>query len=258
MLSFLPQPYFHIGSWNIMMYDLMFIMSIFTGRYVFKQQALRYGLEQRVVMELFLIALFVGVPFAHILAALWSMPKLVWANPEILLHFNKGLDSFGFFLGSALGLLVYVKIRRKFAQPILAYLDSVAYAMCGAWIVCRLGCAFSHDHPGRPSADFFAIQYPDWVHGGLSRHNLGLDEALGTFLIFMILYRLDREPRQHGVIAATFMILYGLMRFCLDFLRATDLSYSDVRYASLTTSQWGCFVLLLMGIFIMIKVRRNH
>lgn len=257
MLPFLAQPYFHIGSVNIMMFDMMVLLGVLIGYYTIKTQASRYELDRRVTFELLLIALLVGFPSAHILGVLWSTPELVWENPMTLLYLNEQLDSFGGFFGVTLGFLVYFKIRKKHIQPLFAYLDCATYALCSAWIFLRLGCAFAHDHPGRPSANFLAIQYPEWLYGGIPRHNLGLDEAVGTLFIFIILYRIDRKPHQYGVISATLLILYSILRFFLDYLRATDLVYSDERYVSLTIAQWGCLFLLFIGMGIAFKIWRN-
>ena len=41
---------------------------------------------------------------------------------------------------------------------------------------------------------------------------------------------------------------YGTARFVLDFLRATDLPYSDARYLGLTPAQFAALALVAYGV----------
>lgn len=82
---------------------------------------------------------------------------------------------------------------------------------------------------------------------GTRRFDLGLMDALHTLLVFALLSWLARKPQREGLLLAVMPLTYMPVRFCWDFLRASDLSQSDVRYGELTPAQYGCIVLFLAG-----------
>jgi phosphatidylglycerol:prolipoprotein diacylglycerol transferase len=125
----------------------------------------------------------------------------------------------------------------------MPYADSLAYGLAFGWLFGRLGCFTAHDHPGRFSHFFLAVQYPEGA-----RHDLGLEEALwalGMSLLFLLLSR-RRQPL--GLYVSLLSIGYAPVRFGLDFLRVTDLPGSDPRYFGLTPAQYGTFFVLAAGL----------
>ena len=50
-------------------------------------------------------------------------------------------------------------------------------------------------------------------------------------------------------------LLYACGRFFFDTLRATDLNYVDARYFGLTPAQYCCIVLIVFGIYGLVKWR---
>ena len=48
-------------------------------------------------------------------------------------------------------------------------------------------------------------------------------------------------------------VLYAPCRFALDFLRASDLSFVDRRYAGLTPAQYVVVALLGLGVWLLVR-----
>ena len=46
-----------------------------------------------------------------------------------------------------------------------------------------------------------------------------------------------------------------MFRFFLDLYRAKDLPNADLRYGYFTPAQWGCIVVLMIGLYV---ARREH
>jgi len=65
-----------------------------------------------------------------------------------------------------------------------------------------------------------------------------------------------------GYVALLSSLCYAIVRFFLDFLRATDLSQSDVRFGYLTPAQWGMvvvtFTLTFVVVFGILRRRKNQ
>ena len=115
-----------------------------------------------------------------------------------------------------------------------------------AWTFGRLGCFTAHDHIGKASDFFLAVQFP-----GGSRHDLGLYEAIWTAGIASLFYAFRNRPVRPGFFLGLFSATYAPIRFVMDFLRNTDLDQADVRWAGLTPAQYGMIVLTLVGIVLM-------
>ncbi|MDP1889375.1 MAG: prolipoprotein diacylglyceryl transferase, partial [Gemmatimonadaceae bacterium] len=72
------------------------------------------------------------------------------------------------------------------------------------------------------------------------------------FLIFLFLHR---RQWSSGFYVAVFSIVYGAVRFFLDFLRVRDLVGADPRYFGLTLAQYLSIILVMLGIGLFYKLR---
>ncbi|WP_437611598.1 prolipoprotein diacylglyceryl transferase family protein [Sorangium sp. So ce834] len=152
------------------------------------------------------------------------------------------LSSAGGFLGAVAGL---VGLARALRIPVLAAADAAAFAFPFGWLLARAACAFAHDHPGRRSASWLAVQYP-----GGARLDLGLLEWMATPLLAGIVVLASRRAPRPGAAAGALALAYGILRFGLDFLRADDFGETpDPRWQGLTAAQWVCLgALIPLGI----------
>jgi phosphatidylglycerol:prolipoprotein diacylglycerol transferase len=82
---------------------------------------------------------------------------------------------------------------------------------------------------------------------GGARHDLGLYDALLLGAITAALFALSRRKKLAGRLLPLLALLYSVGRFFLDFLRATDVAYSDARYFGLTPAQYVCMALFAYG-----------
>jgi hypothetical protein len=65
------------------------------------------------------------------------------------------------------------------------------------------------------------------------------------------------QRRPPGLLAGSMAVAYSLLRFPLDFLRATDLPGSDIRYAGLTAAQWASLPLFAAGAWCLVTIART-
>ena len=140
-------------------------------------------------------------------------------------------------------------------KPDLAYADTLVWGLPWGIGIGRLGCFLIHDHPGLVTTFFLGVKYPD----GLIRHDLGLYLSLigfATGILFLILDRLFRitsyKPRP-GFYLGLFLIIEGVSRFSLDFLRI-----ADARYFHLTPTQFLSIPLFFAGLWLFIRANRRE
>jgi phosphatidylglycerol:prolipoprotein diacylglycerol transferase len=150
----------------------------------------------------------------------------------------QGFSSTGGFIGAVIGSVLFWRFIRP--RDYFAHADTIMFAFPFAWVFGRLGCFAAHDHIGRSSDFFLAVNFP--LPTG-PRHDLGLYEALWTVVISAVFFALDRKPRKGGFYIALWAFLYAPARFVLDFLRNEDLANSDVRWVGLTPAQWGMILM---------------
>ena len=166
-----------------------------------------------------------------------------------LLNPTAGISSFGGFIGSLLTLIWWSRRNR---YPLLAAVDSLIFGLSVGWLFGRLGCFTAHDHPGEFTNFFLGVRYPEGV-----RHDLGLDEAVFAFFLAIAFAILGRKVRRIGFYPTVAALVYGPLRFGLDFLRVREGRGADPRYFGLTPAQYGAIVMTLAGVGLAVYITRR-
>jgi len=229
-----------VGLGKLYWFAVLVVIGIVLGVMFYDRITLRGGDVDvklaRLMPEAGVIGGFVG---AHLVHVLIYHPELMAEDRWVLLKFWAGISSMGGFFGGALACIALLLYYR---QRMIPYGDRALFALSIGWIFGRLGCATSHDHPGRLTDFFLAVQFHDGI-----RHDLGLYEFLYTVVLVGVLFWWTRRPWRTGSVMAIVLCSYGPVRFGLDFLRATDRDFVDVRYLGLTPAQYGAAALTVAG-----------
>jgi len=182
---------------------------------------------------------FIG---GHVGYGLMYKPDEYLSNPIEFLKFWQGLSSFGGFV-VCVPLAIYFFMKEKLA--VWRYMDHLAHGMAIGWFFGRMGCFVAHDHPGTPTNFWLGVYgicsgQPD---KSVACHDMGLYEGLWSLAMFFGLMLMDRFTKtRDGVQVLLFGLLYGPVRFGMDFLRPEA---TDARYGMFTPAQWGSIVLVL-------------
>lgn len=250
-------PYFEwktivLGPVVLQVWGLFVALGIAAGLFVAVREVKRRGLEVAPFVDMATVALFGAFVMARVVHVLAYAPEYYFAAPlKIFAVWEGGLSSFGGFLGAFLGVLGYVGYRKWISKHpitpnvVYRYADAAAYALPLGYGCGRIGCFLIHDHPGTLSSGLLAVEY-----SGGARLDHGLLLSLFGFLLFGAFWILRRNfgERMIGLFLPMFLVVYGAVRFCLDFFRAYDLPGSDVRYGLFTPAQYGCMVLIVVGV----------
>lgn len=95
--------------------------------------------------------------------------------------------------------------------------------------------------------------------GAVYRHPSQLYEALlEGLLMFAILYVLSRKypPRPQGTFIGTFLMLYGIFRFVVEFVRVPDEQLGYLFGSFITMGQLLSLPLVVFGIVVLVMARR--
>jgi len=94
--------------------------------------------------------------------------------------------------------------------------------------------------------------------GALPRHPSQLYEALLEGLVlFIILWVYARKPRPVMAVSAVFLILYGLFRFMVEFMREPDSYIGYLAFDWLTMGQALSLPMILFGLYLMRSAHRR-
>lgn len=190
-----------------------------------------------------------GLIGGHLLHVLGYHPEILEREGWIsLLRVWDGLSSMGGVLGGLLALLIHFRSK---GRRVLPHANALALGVAPGWAIARLGCFAAHDHPGVLTDFFLAVDFPAGP-----RHDLGLYDAILLGALAALLWWMARKPRPEGQLMGVLAIGYSVPRFFLDFLRASDLPFSDGRIAGLTPAQWTCFLLVGIGVWLLARARR--
>lgn len=187
-----------------------------------------------------------GLVGAHAMHVFAYHPELLTTGGiQVVFRIWDGLSSTGGVLGALVGLFVYF---RRIGKPVSPYLDALALGTAPGWAIARVGCFLVHDHPGVKTDFPLAVAFP-----GGARHDLGLYDAFVLLAISGVLFALARRRPAEGRLMGWLAVLYSPCRFALDFLRASDLSFVDRRYAGLTPAQYVVVGFFVVGVWLLVR-----
>lgn len=238
-----------IDSWATLV-ALGFILGLELARW----RGLQRGLEVRDVVDGIVVVVGMGFVVGHIVHVVAYNPQQLEEDGIMaILRVWAGFSSTGGFIGAVLGGVLFYGLIRK--RDFWAHADAIMFGFPFGWFLGRMGCFSAHDHIGKLSDFFLAVDFPEARYGG-PRHDLGLYEALWTLGIAVVFFALRHRRVKDGFFIGLFCVLYAPIRFLLDFLRNTDLEgRADLRYAGLTPAQYGMIAMFLAGLWVVWRLR---
>lgn len=234
-----------LGPLTIQVWGLFVSLGILFSLWIVKKRSTNKPYPVELIYDLFfwsLIGGFVGARLGHIF---FYEPIFFIAHPiEALKVWHGGLSSFGGFVGAGIGFFFYAK-NKKLSREILALVaNELGFAAVFGWMIGRVGCAMIHDHWGVPCNCPLAIATPS---GG--RLDMAVLEIIALIPLAIWLFIKRNSQKYSQKFLPIISVYYGVLRFVLDFFRATDLSGADVRYLGLTPGQYFAIVLVGLGIY---------
>jgi len=180
------------------------------------------------------------------------------ADPGMIFRIWEGGMSFhGGLIGVALALLLYA---RKHKIAFLSLADFVVPLVPAGLFFGRLGNFIGQELWGRPTDVSWGMLFPADPEQ-LARHPSQLYEALlEGVVLFLIINWYARKPRLFGEISGLFLILYGVFRFAVEFVRQPDPQFAGQSAVQsgvfewlgwMTRGQTLCIPMILLGIWFM-------
>ncbi len=225
-------------------YPVLFTCGVAAGVALTYERARRVGLAAGSTLAPAAAAVVFGLFAAYIWSlAFESLPLIVASGrePGIADLGGGGLSVVGGLLGGALGAWLVLRSR---AGGFLAWCDLAAPGAALAIGVARFGCLAAGCCHGAPTLFPIAIVYEDWRSAarpiGVPLHATQIYEAVGCFVLAAVI---ARSPRHRGLPLTLLVAGYGLLRLCVETLRADHRGF--IGAAPPTT--WAALFAFLVG-----------
>jgi phosphatidylglycerol:prolipoprotein diacylglycerol transferase len=220
-------PFLHFGSLSVPTFGLMIAAAMVAAYYVMRADMARRGLAAKdtSTAEMFVavpaLCGIVGAKLYHVL----ETPRELLADPMGQLFSRYGLAWFG---GLIAGFAAFVWLARRFKYPMLEVFDAGSAAAALGYGVGRIGCLLSGDGDyGIPTSLPWGMSFPNGLVPTTERvHPTPIYELIAACLITWILWRLGaNRARRAGMVFAAYLILTGVARFLVEFIRINPRSF---------------------------------
>lgn len=242
---------FHIGTWPVYWYGLMYMVGFVGGWAVLSLRARdpKFGFTQDQVSDVVFYAAL-GAIIGGRLGYMLFYDTHAWLNqPWLLLETWKGGMSFH---GGLLGVLVGMwLLMRKFHKSFLAITDFVAPAIPIGLGAGRIGNFINGELWGRITDVPWGMVFPHVDN--MPRHPSQLYEfLLEGVVLFVVLWLYSAKKRPLGAVSGLFALGYGVFRCFIECFREPDAPIGFIAFDRVTEGQLLSIPLIIVGIALIV------
>jgi phosphatidylglycerol:prolipoprotein diacylglycerol transferase len=227
---------FHLGPRPVYWYGIMVAAAFLACMLHLTWRGKKEGRPAAFVSDLgfwIMVCAILGARAAYVVAN-WG--KFTEAPGEIIRIDKGGLVFYGGFLGAWLATVIFARVRR---ESLWSLWDFLATTIPLGHAIGRLGCFLNSCCYGAEGRFPWSV-----FMEGRWRHPVQLYEALFNLALFAFLNWFYPRRRRDGRVAALYLMLYPLGRFCLEFFRGDE----RLGWLGLNAAQWTSLLLILCGL----------
>jgi phosphatidylglycerol---prolipoprotein diacylglyceryl transferase len=250
----------HIGSLSVTGFGLMMMLAFIMSGWAIQLELRRRGLDEEYAADIVIAAVLGGLAGAKI----WY-----WILTGGSLFSRGGFVWYGGFLGGVAG-VIFNSWRRR--VPIAFTADLVAPALTLGYAIGRVGCFVVGDDYGRPSTLPWAVRFPEGLPATTVNNLLAFHVAFPagtnpadvvavhptqiyetTLMLLATAWLWKHRDHRHatGWLFACYLVIAGVERFAIEFLRAKD----DRFLNGFTVAQATSVGLIAIGAYLLVRLR---
>jgi phosphatidylglycerol:prolipoprotein diacylglycerol transferase len=250
---------FDFHGFAIYSYGLLLAAAYLLGLQFARMRARTRGLPAQRVMDLGIWIIISALVGAKLLLLIVDFRQYTSSPADLLGLARSGGVFYGGLIGAVTVALIYLRRNRL---PLWTTTDVFAPAIALGHAVGRLGCLMAGCCFGRPTSLPWAITFTNPQAAanvgtplGIPLHPTQLYEAGAELLILGVLLAWERRGRPFpGRTFWTYMLLYGVSRFIIEFYRGDT---RGVVFGALSTSQFVSVVLVPLAIVMLVLLGRG-
>ena len=264
---------FHIGSFSLRWYTLLFAMAFVLGYFILRKIFQREGVSLKLIDRLSLYMLLGTVIGARLGHCLFYEPGYYLQNPlEILQTWKGGLASHGAAIGILVALYIFSRVEHKslpggegWGGAYLWLLDRMVIVVALACSLIRIGNLMNSEIFGLPTNLFWGFEFvlsPEWYRPPISKqpcHPTQIYEALAYFTIFLLLIgkyistanrQLSIDKYQfNGLLFGIFLVSMFSVRFIIEFIKINQVNFEKEMW--LNMGQLLSLPFIILGIYLL-------
>jgi phosphatidylglycerol:prolipoprotein diacylglycerol transferase len=216
---------FHIGRFLLPTYGLLVSLGVLLGMWISVRNSEKQGINPESAWNLGITVVLCGIIGAKILYIIndWSTYA---AHPGEIFSLNT-LQAGGVFSGGLIGALSAAAwYIRKHKMPALATCDAFAPGLAIGHAIGRVGCFAAGCCWGKPTHAFWGVTFTNPIANQLVGTPLNqaleptqLFESAVELANFFVLAWMLKRKKFDGQVFGAYLILYGVARYFLEFLR---------------------------------------
>ena len=235
---------FSIGHFTVHTYGVMIAIGVILCVVMGYYRAKRMEMKAESVLDLAILCVVMGFLGAKVFFVILSWKQFL-TDPLSVLG-SSGFVVYGGIIFGVVSALIYCKIKNiRFFE----YFDLLAPSVSLAQAFGRLGCCY-----GKETSLPIGIVFPEgsFAPAGVPLLPTQLFSSAGDFVIAFVLVRMTGKMRHTGDVGALYLMLYGIGRFCVEFLRTNE----QGGFIGLTTAQLISIVFMIISIVLFIRNKR--
>ena len=241
-----------IGSFVVSSFGLMVALAFLAGYWITSVEFKRKKLDDKLLGNLLLLSMLGGIGGAKLMYIFENVPLSDFISSPFTHIFSRGgLTFYGGFIGAVL-LFWILTIKNKVS--FFKVMDAMAPALAIGHSIGRIGCFLVGDDYGIKSDVPWAVAFPKGLPPTTDPvHPTQIYEVILMGLVFFVLWKLRKRNTPDGWLFSILIILAGIERFLIEFLRSTTPS----PIPDLSVAQLIAIGLIVIGILKIISIRNK-
>lgn len=222
-------------------YGVMLGIGFYLSFLLFERELKLRNINPELAYKLLIIAIPASIVGSKIFHILEHMDEF-FANPREMLFSGAGLSAYG---GYILAFALCYLVVRKSKENLLEIADAVSAPMALGYCFGRFGCHVAGDGCyGLDTASFLGTSYPNGIVPTTAPvYPTPLFEVYFSFIVVGLLLQLRKRDWPAGKLFFLYLILNGLPRFLVEFIRRNPKGLFN-----LTQAQGIGIILIVIGI----------
>lgn len=249
------EPFIYILGKEIPIYGVAWILGTVLAGIIAYLLTKRSGIEGYDLVYCSVFAVLAGVAGAKLLFILVSLNIIIEQNIPFTALLQGGFVFYGGLIGGAVGILIYTKMYKL---NTLKFFDLFALVMPLGHAIGRVGCFYSGCCYGMRYDGPFSCEYTKTL--GMTPLNtpllpIQLIEALLLMILFSVLMFFYFKMRKSGLITATYLYAYSVIRFVLEFFRGDK--ERGLIFGFSTSQIVSIVIVVFVTILLIVKIKKK-